>query len=66
MTIRRPRMSSTWRMKRTDEKAAGADAATAAGDAAPAEGEDDGSPWELAPPKVGGAPAVIDAFHRAE
>ena len=30
---------------------------------APAEGEEDGgSPWELAPPKVGGAPAVLAQF----
>jgi len=47
-----------------DENAGGADAGDSpAGDAAPGDaGEDDGSPWELAPPRVGGAPAVIDAF----
>ena len=48
--------------EKNGEKAAGADDGDGGGDAAPAEGEDDGSPWEFAPPKVGGAPAVIDAF----
>ena len=48
--------------KKEEKKATGADDGDGGGDAAPAEGEDDGSPWEPAPPKVGGAPAVIDAF----
>ena len=46
--------------EKNGEKAGGADGG--GGDDAPAEVEDDGSPWELAPPRVGGAPAVIAAF----
>ena len=46
--------------EKNGEKAGGG--ADDGGDDAPAEGEDDRSPWELAPPRVGGAPAVIAAF----